>query len=305
MLFSEELNTVENNENAELRKYGPVKNIDFEVFKPHIEWAETKYVLPVLGETLHTNLTEYYNGSSSSSSSTADVFSDLLTRAQQALFNISLSKFVKVGAFHLSDAGVTKLSGENNTPANYPEVEALAQHYMDTGLEQLDDLSIWLNANADSFTLDETHTNEGLFIQTAVEFSNIIDINNSARTYSALKAVMNKVQYQYLRRELTIDFYNEILAYINSEESSSASTANETAIDELITTLKKAVAHLTIARLPESLTFKIEAQSLSLAEPVGKTILDKLQAQRPLIAAKKKEAEADGHAYLNDAILYL
>lgn len=114
---------------------------------------------------------------------------------------------------------------------------------------------------------------------------------------------MRKVQALYLKRELTEDFYNELLAGINSEASDSASSPKTT--KTLLNSLRLAIANLTIAELSGGLTLSIDANDLQLVEPVGKTIYNSLNSLAPQIAARKKSAKVDGQVFLNDAFLYL
>lgn len=104
--FQEDLNI-----NAEeFRQYLPVNvNTDFDVLAPSIADAETKYIMPILGEPLTHDLKEYYEGESHED----EVRNRLIERIQSATIRIAYYESFDLLSVNITETGIQDLNGDN------------------------------------------------------------------------------------------------------------------------------------------------------------------------------------------------
>ena len=113
MLFLKTNNT--DNDNAELSAFGAVHNLSFDKFKPHLQNAINKYLLPAIGAETYAVIESHYTQSSSvsASSGTTTLNDDLLVILQRAEFNCGMALLVKVGQYQVGNSGVSKIQAQD------------------------------------------------------------------------------------------------------------------------------------------------------------------------------------------------
>lgn len=183
-------------------------DFSFQTIKPYIRKVERKHIVPVVGSDLY----KQWGSSEPSEAAELEVF-DLLKEASASL---ALASYTPQGSVHISDAGISTTSGESYKTAEWWQVKDLRRELVDQGFSAIDEAYVILegNANEAAFALWKNSKNYTIFNELITaktsDFQRYFDINNSRRTFLALRPYLLEVQEQYFNVWLKEETLNTI-----------------------------------------------------------------------------------------------
>lgn len=246
---------------ATFRNYVKVNiNSNIDTLKPAIAEAERRFIIPLIGKPLFDLLDTYVNDGGSD-----EDYEELLKQVEIPLANLAYWLHIPAGAVLMSDGGIHQLSNDNQKSASEARIEDLKESVAQAGFDALDNLLEFLEENKSEYTewIDTpgyTVFHE-LFISTAKEFSIHYNINNSRRTFLALRHIIKHVQETHVKKVLGDDLYDEILEQLTDDGSSEALTdENQT----LLNFIRPAMAYLTIADATAELPLDFRGNGIML-----------------------------------------
>ncbi len=152
--------------------------------------------------------------------------------------------------------------------------------------------SLW--AQSSSYTVFKE-----CFIHTAKEFSRYFNINESRRTFLALKAAMRNVEHFYIRTTICTEFFDELKAEVLA---GSISAENQKVLDKI----KPAVANLSMAKALNELSFEISELGITLSAISDREDRNaKHPAPDSRLSLLSRELQQYGNAYLGELIQFL
>lgn len=174
-LFNPEKNT----KAEELKKFLPVSvNFNIKNLLPTLAASENKYIVPVIGESLFSQVAEYYAGTEHNN----EVMDKLLELLQFALANLAYADGYYAISMKLDDAGATTPQGRDHRPYRYQEdnlIYSLRQQgyeAIDMALEHCEKNINGLSEYQNSPWYKESRLH---LIRSTAEFNTIFNINNS------------------------------------------------------------------------------------------------------------------------------
>ena len=170
----------ENNTKAEeLKKQLPVSvNFNIKNLLPTLAAAENKYIVPVIGNGLFTQVAEYYNGTEHDN----EILDKLLDLLQYAVANLAYADAYYTISMKLDDSGATTPQGRDHRPYRYQEdnlIYSLRQQgfeAIDMALEHCEGHLPELSQYKSSPWYNESRRH---LIRSTAEFNSIFNINNS------------------------------------------------------------------------------------------------------------------------------
>jgi len=285
--------------------------LEYDSIKSDIQRAQDKWLKNSLSLPLLTKLCEAYDqddeSSLSSSASSFSLYSEVYYEdakylSQQALAYFAYSLYINRAFAAVSNTNIHTKAIEGTQPLTYFERQELSQTYLEQALELLDNLYAYLELNIDAFpewenskAYTEYHS---LFIKTASEFSELVNINDSRRTFKLLRTEMEYIEGITLTNYLSAALIAEIKAELaKAEPSPKFVTLNGY--------LKRHIANASIVRLMKSHLVKIDAQAIIQIETAGDHIDKKYQADRADVSAKAAFHQSAADEWLNEAKKYL
>ena len=195
---------------------------DFNRLKPHIQNAETAFLLPLLGPVLYSELQSFYDAPENNLlSADSTQFSTLLSIVQRTLIHLTYWSGFQVLNATISDGGFKRTENEKiKSLFKYQEVE-LKEYFKTTGFNGLDEILFSLemeikksegeNINFKSFADSDAWTIlKSSFIPDTSTFNAIIFINHSRLTFLRLKSSMQLVEDLDIKPVLGETIFNEI-----------------------------------------------------------------------------------------------
>ena len=250
----------------EVREYVSVnKSFDLENIAPYLDRAESKYIIPVLGDELYDYLNRLVNAEQSPDLTETQEL--ILEKARKALSNFAYALYLPLAQVQIDNAGVRIANTETMKTAWEWQIRDLQRDFYDAGWLALEDLQKFLEQNAGSgsgsaydYWLDSSAYTilKECFINSADEFDKFYFINKSRRLYSAIKTAMKRVEILHAKPSLGAEYFDELKTKIKDESL----TADDVKL--LDTYLRPAVANLTIAESISELPVIIGNDALSL-----------------------------------------
>jgi hypothetical protein len=213
---------------------------------PNMETADRKYLLPILGDTLYAALVAEVAG----------------TITHIALVNICRSYVAPMAMIDelatrqviITDSGIKKTTSQDQENIFRWEYEKLQQSLQEQAAEALNDLWEYLFINANSLSWSSPITDKTI-IKTAAEFKMYyLSLQHSARNFAVMQPLMLSVQDMYFKKTIGATFFNELLNAAAPDDDQK----------EAIDLLKKAAAHLSIARACQILPVSISSQGFTV-----------------------------------------
>lgn len=277
------------------REYVKVNvNTNISVLTPSIAEAERRYIIPLISKGLYDDLLAYVDGSDESN----ETFNELLEQVQIPLANLAFWLYIPSGNVMIDDAGIHVLKNDNYSPASQFRIEDLKESVATAGFDALDNLLEFFEENKDEFadwTASDSYTIfHELMLSTAKEFSKHYNINNSRRTFLAIRHIIKHVQETFVKKVLGDELYEELLEQLTSDGSDTISTENET----LLRYIHPAIAYLTIADATIELPLEfrgngiiINAMDSTMENALTRTPAESTRLQTICTKAKEKGSD--------------
>ncbi len=228
---------------------------DFNRLKPHIQNAETAFLLPLLGPVLYSELQSFYDTPPDPTAANSTQFSTLLSIVQRSLIHLTYWSGFQVLNATISDGGFKRTENEKvKSLFKYQEVE-LKEYFKTTGFNGLDEILFYLEmeikksegeiVNFKSFVDSGAWTIlKSSFIPDTNTFNGIVFINHSRLTFLRLKSSMQLVEDLDIKPLLGETIFDEIKLEMVKKTSSAKVSA-------ILPYIQKAIAYLATALLME------------------------------------------------------
>jgi hypothetical protein len=274
--------------------------LEIETIAPFLTNSEAEQeVIKILGQQLYDTLVDHYNDDILSGPEQA-----LLPFVQKPLANLAIYQFLQFGGMTISDAGVTLSTNREQAAFQWQQLKA-ERAFLKDGYITMESLLSYLEAHKVDFPGWGNGTQypalKEFFINTALEFQSYVNINRSRRTLTAMAPVMRNVEAFEIESLLTGTLFNAIKAEILAGSVSADNQA-------LLSYIKPAVAHLTIAQAASELSMEItpEGAFIYTITASGASQIQKYaEADPDRLARHKTHHENVGKAYLQKLRAYL
>lgn len=217
-------------------------------WQPYINEAEKVFIKPFIGTEFYEQLKEEANSSSSGYSG----YEDVLALAQTAIALYALYLGVDEMALSVSSQGIQVVASDSHKPAPQYAVLNLKETWIARAHRNMDFLLEYLDEHKEDFPLYLPAT-DGLFITSAKDFQQYVDIRGSRRLYISLKPIMKNIERKFILNTLGKDYYDELKEKINSSGSDVLSDDDQDIIDRI----SPAIAHLSIARALQEISIDV------------------------------------------------
>lgn len=286
---------------TELKKYLPVnKDFNVEGLLPFVTQAEVDFIIPAISKAQYDDLNTEYNDATPSLS---DAQTALLEKVQPALAHFAFNKWIPFGQVQIDSAGIRIANTDTMKTAFQWQTDKLEESSKQSAYSHLETLLTFMEENKADYTLWTASSAYTIFkeafINTAIDFNTYIDIKTSRLTFVSLKPSMKKAEDFDIKRVLDTTTFDAIKAEI---KSGSISSGNAT----LLTYIRPAVAHLTLARALQSNAVVITDKGYIVSKNVGFMSVGAYDAAgADLKDAMIRQAMQDGEAYLKQLYNYL
>ncbi|MFA9221020.1 MAG: DUF6712 family protein [Sediminibacterium sp.] len=239
-------------------------NTSLEVLTPFITQVETEVLIPVLSQTQYDDLnTKYLNTNMSADEKT------LVDKIQKALAPLVMSAAAPEMNLTISDLGMQMHSSENAKQPFQWMIRDYQRSRERVGYSALEQMLIYLEQKKLVFTLWAASASfteyKECYINTALDFSNLVNIRNHRFTFLALKPFMKDVEEEHIVPMIGATYNAALKAIINAGSAPSAANA------KVILLIQKAVAHLTIAEAIPLLGIEISSLGFIVTSVVSST----------------------------------
>lgn len=181
---------------SEIRQILPVgAGNDFLRLRPHMQNAETGFLLPLLGRGMIEELQEFYDDMPAGELTPVQLkMKTLMEKVQFAIVHLGYFTGFDFLSVSVSDMGFQRIESERSKSLYKYQEDNLRDYYRVAGFNALDDILCFLEENAGDFGEWRLST-EGtvfrqMFIPTAKAFSEVVFINNSRLTFLRLRPHM-------------------------------------------------------------------------------------------------------------------
>ncbi len=292
---------------AQFNEYSDsLEGIKFVAIKPSIEHAEKKFIIPLISKALYDDL----NTKAIANTLAGDDLT-LVQHLRGALASLTQYLYIPIVEVQLSDKGTRRGNSEQQPSAYKYQVENLRKAVLERGFEYLEEALEFLNETSKmdgKFDLwkdsAEYTAFRSLLIPTGKELADLYSsIRYPRRLYILLRSEMFNVQELTIAECITSTLYDALL--VKNKTASPAFTAEET---QLLVYLKKAIAHLTIARGISSIVATMDENGVHVLSSTtdGSTSMSKrAPATDTIIQNISLNAESAGLAWLDKATAYL
>lgn len=262
-------------------------NTSFDTLKPHIEQAETQFILPVLGQALLTTLETALAGTPTTAQA------NLIAKCQAAIRELAMYIGAPKLNIRWSDLGAMKSESTDYTTASGGEVYFARLQYLIDGHKALDALINFIvenKADYSGWSSGAFYTAfKNLLVQTPAQFTALCGAPASYWLFSKLVPEMNTVKELLLQAAIGEAFLTEII----TAHAGGSPDSNQ---QLLIAKLQKALALYTYSRALSDPTTRelIRLLSATTADELSKTANTPAQWQA---LALQKENEADEYTH--------
>lgn len=281
MLFKSDANL----KASEIRQYLPVSvSVDFANILPFISQAEVKYIRPLLGDPLHTLLTEFYTLETEPAAvgGHAPDYRELLSRVQRALINLAYFEGFNFLNTSMTDSGFRREESEGSKTLYKYQEEALKSQLRNNGFNGLDEVLSFLESRPESFPLFTGSPLYSLrktsFIPSTDTLNSIIDIGGSRLVFLRISRFIDTAEEFEIRPLLGKALYEKVKANLSAGDP-------EQRLTSLVPMIRKALAHLaygqSISELGIEVTDKglfFESQASTMQNSTVRTQLTENQA---------------------------
>jgi len=290
---------------SDIKKYVPVNvSLEYDTIKPFLTAVERDFLKRLIGSTLYAEILDYTQNSSA-------IQKGLLDLCRQAVINLALWKWTSGGAVNISDIGITRPESEKQKSAYKYQEDALRDHLKEEGFNSLDAVLEYLEDNIDSFSSFKASDNYTIFksnfINQTSEFDDICSIGASRLVFLKLRRFMTLVEDFEVLPAIGKEMFDKLKAFVTDTGSGSGSGDPDEHSSTVITYLKKAIAHLSIARGILDLNVNITDKGFFFESKEGSTNSFNRQSNLSTgqLSAMANNAKKTGNDYLEHAIKYM
>lgn len=209
----------ENNTKAEeLKKFLPVTvNFNIKNLMPSLSAAETRYITPVIGESLFAKVEQYYNSSTRDNS----VLDRMLELLQSAVANLAYSDGYYALSIKMDDSGGTSPKNRDQRLYRYQEdnlIYSLRQQgyqAIDTALEHCENHLTELQEYTQSPWYAESRRH---IIRSTAEFNSIFNINGSRLVFIRMSRWCATTEELNLHHRISRELTDKIIANRDDEK---------------------------------------------------------------------------------------
>ena len=269
---------------------------NFDNLKPSLENALISYILPLVGEQFIDKLELVYNDEAAIAS-----YKKALEKTQRALVFYGLMEDAKVADVIRTSTGLQIVETSSNKTAFEYQKRDLIKKYADDADTFTDDLLEFLEKNKDTFkdfseNISIYSKTKEFIINNAKEFTDYRNINESRRTFIALKGSMKDVELLKIKPSIGNTVFDTLKEMILDDDLNDKYKA----LHEL---LKPAFANLVVADAIPELNFKFKAGGVELtsfAQSNTKSTLVDDEFKKYILNCQTK-----GIAYLKEAVDFI
>lgn len=204
---------------TELKAYVNVsEGLQFPTIAPDITRTEKQVLKKFLGAEQYDELALDYGANAEDLTGMEPQLRELLNYARAAVALITIGKAADILQVQISDSGIQMVSG-----SDYKQAFAWMKHdakayLMQHGYAAIDEMLAFMEANVDDYPLWAASTaytlNKQFVVNSAVDFQQHYNINESRLTYFALQSIMRRVESFQLAPQIGAAFFAEIKAQI-------------------------------------------------------------------------------------------
>lgn len=281
-------------------------NTNFFSIKATMRMVEEQHIIPVLGKQQYDALNNAYTAAADEGILT-DANKNLLHQCRMVIGPYLCYYFSSKAEVKLSDGGVRREETDNSKTAfQYQTTEYRRQNLKEAEFAT-EILLQFLDDNKTSYTLWRDSPAfiqyRKLFIKSGKEFNEYFPSHSPYRNYWAMRSKMMSVEENNIRKMLGETLYTDIKT---TDLSPSLSFTDKEKI--LLTKLKMAIAHLTVAFSIPFLNVRLDANGISVkSNNAGSD--DALSARGTAgdnaLSALIKNCQTEGQNWITNAINYL
>ena len=248
----------------EIRKYIPVSvATSFDNVSPLIGSAETKYILPLLGQSLYDQVLSYYNTPDPLPGGiTLDnkgKFDALIEHIQRALINLTYYTGFEFLSVSMNDSGFHRQENDTEKSLFKYQEDAIKNQFKENGFNGLDTMLVFIESNIDVFTNFTSSPSHSLFkssiIPSTSVFNDIIDINQSRLVYLKIRRFIELAEEFIIKAAIGSSLYARVKAEIIKDSPDVKITA-------LLPFIRKPLAHFAMSEAYRFLGLQVRDRGL-------------------------------------------
>lgn len=202
---------------TEIKNFLPIgAGNDFFRLKPHIENAEKKYILPLLGREMYDEINAFYKADFPAEPTDPEKdMKELLLKTQHALIHLAYFIGFDFLNVQVTDSGFQRVESDRTKGLFHYQEQNLKKYFSDSGFNGLDDVLVFLEDNIRHFREFEESENYTVlktsFLPTVKDTEAIpFNLNGSRLLFLALRPMVAYVEDMQIRRLLGKSIYNEV-----------------------------------------------------------------------------------------------
>jgi len=262
-------------------------------WQPYLDEAEMTFIKPAIGADLFA----LFNEKAQADLETPFLEAIQLIRIPLALYALYLG--IDEFAVSISNQGIQVIENDTHKAAPQYKVQNLKETWMRRAHTLLDVALAHLEANKADFP-GFSPQDPDLFIKSAADFNQFVDIRSSRRVFLALKPIVASIEKKYIKPTVSTAYF------LNLKAAVKASTPLSEADGTIMDLIQPALAHLTIARALQDISIDILDWGIfANAASTFTNLSTKQTSNRERISAMIEANQKDGEAELKELQEYL
>jgi len=243
---------------ATLTEHYPfLSTVNYSVVKPHIKFAERRYVPELMDSvTWGTLLDESVSGRASDAR-----WTNLIEYTRDALAFLTVLHYIPHGNVRLSQGSLVVDSSDRTAPASKDRKNDLMRGVLEQAVEHLDYVIKHLNANADFFTnyaaSEQYEASRASMINFSDDFNALYPLGTNRWVWRSMKPWKNRAESSRIIATLGPPYYNELLT---QSKAGTLSTDNA----PIFAKAQAALAFATIQLALENTAIRIEEGAITV-----------------------------------------
>lgn len=276
----------------DLQAFIPINTTgELSTYTPHLRTAYRKYILPYLSVELANKVEKHWQ-----KENMPKAIESLLPHIQESLAHFAFVLALPSMQVQVSEAGVHRIEDNTQLTAYKYQVEALTHSHTEQAWFAIDELLKFLEKNerdyAEWASSESSVILKSNFIQTADEFTQYADIQESRRLFYALKPTMRHIEESYIYSALGASLYKILKDEVKKDRIVPRHV-------ELLNFIKPAVALLTLAHSSTDLVLQWYGNKLLPTSFSGEKEAKKIELHAQILQTWRNEKENAGMSYLN------
>jgi len=234
---------------------------DFNRYKPHIENAEKRFIVPLIGADLYNDLVEFYGSEYPAEPNDTDKLNlELLGKTQFAIIHLAFFIGFDFLNINISDAGFQRIESEYTKGLYKYQEDSLKSFFSEAGFNALDDILVFLENNIASFEKYMNSTNYTAFAKSFLPTVKVVqeipfDIHNSRLILLALQPAISFFEDTTIRTLLGTEIYDTVKAEMVKEDV-------DAKVKLILPFIRKILIYLSTAMLMEETGATLENKGL-------------------------------------------